>query len=467
MEIYDKVSKHHELLNWNSETVKYYICEHPYIRPAANSSFTFSAKERDTETGYSVTSLRSVSSSSLSQAQTSLAWHSLIRRFGSRYYSSDLSIWLSVDPQASKYPSLSPYVYCANNPVRLVDPNGEEVEYNSFADRILVGLHRLFNGKFRQQFKELKNSEETYVFNKNNDGNNSFTTDGNKLYINYSIDDNGKSKNAGQTVFSNLRHETTHAIQFEYGEIGFSFRGIGYGIIDRDGNYFELKKWQPFAYDLTDEYEAHNNQNFGFRWNSGINDSRSQWKKSNREIRMQGLQNTKGYVNLPNRPLNCPNDVKIKSDNYYALPHRDRPQNLSYGKSFVERHIFLNQDNDTADYEPVVFYPSISILRNDTVFCYALFYTKNVIDSITLQYFSVKKRGSKYIRTFNDGCIWIIRYKKVKTHSFQKIEMLNLKAYKIVEPRSIFRYNAEGKLTEYFFSFCGFSFSKQLLNSPH
>ncbi|MCR4738271.1 MAG: RHS repeat-associated core domain-containing protein, partial [Bacteroidales bacterium] len=63
-------------------------------------TFTFSAKERDSETGLSY--------------------------FGSRYYSSDLSIWLSVDPQASKYPSLSPYVYCANNPVKLVDPNGEE-----------------------------------------------------------------------------------------------------------------------------------------------------------------------------------------------------------------------------------------------------------------------------------------------------------------------------------------------------
>jgi RHS repeat-associated protein len=90
-------------------------------------SHTFSAKEKDTETGLSVTSLRSVSSSSLSQAQTSLTWRSLIRRFGSRYYSSDLSIWLSVDPMSDKYPSLSPYVYCANNPIKLVDPNGEEV----------------------------------------------------------------------------------------------------------------------------------------------------------------------------------------------------------------------------------------------------------------------------------------------------------------------------------------------------
>ncbi|MBR4786281.1 MAG: hypothetical protein IK013_00140 [Bacteroidales bacterium] len=49
-----------------------------------------------------------------------------------------MSIWLSVDPQASKYPSLSPYVYCADNPIKLVDPNGEEVgDYFSMSGRYL------------------------------------------------------------------------------------------------------------------------------------------------------------------------------------------------------------------------------------------------------------------------------------------------------------------------------------------
>ena len=76
------------------------------------SRHTFSAKERDTETGYSY--------------------------FGSRYYSSDLSIWLSVDPMAAKYPSLSPYTYCAENPVRVVDPNGEEIgEYRDWNGDLL------------------------------------------------------------------------------------------------------------------------------------------------------------------------------------------------------------------------------------------------------------------------------------------------------------------------------------------
>ena len=44
---------------------------------------------------------------------------------GARYYHSDLSVWLSVDPLADKYPGWSPYNYCLNNPIKLVDPNGE------------------------------------------------------------------------------------------------------------------------------------------------------------------------------------------------------------------------------------------------------------------------------------------------------------------------------------------------------
>jgi len=36
-------------------------------------------------------------------------------------------MWLSVDPMSDKYPSMSPYNYCANNPIILVDPDGREI----------------------------------------------------------------------------------------------------------------------------------------------------------------------------------------------------------------------------------------------------------------------------------------------------------------------------------------------------
>ena len=73
----------------------------PTTEPANATRYTFSGKERDEETGYSY--------------------------FGARYYNSSLSIWLSVDPMSDKYPSTSPYTYCGNNPVRLVDPDGREI----------------------------------------------------------------------------------------------------------------------------------------------------------------------------------------------------------------------------------------------------------------------------------------------------------------------------------------------------
>ncbi|KFD38111.1 hypothetical protein AT05_11730 [Schleiferia thermophila str. Yellowstone] len=47
--------------------------------------------------------------------------------YGARYYHPVVSKWLSVDPMADKYPSLSAYNYCAWNPVMLVDPDGRVV----------------------------------------------------------------------------------------------------------------------------------------------------------------------------------------------------------------------------------------------------------------------------------------------------------------------------------------------------
>ncbi len=63
------------------------------------TGFTFTGKEKDPETGYS--------------------------NFGARYLEHELmTMWLSVDPMADKYPSISPYAYCAWNPMKLVDPEG-------------------------------------------------------------------------------------------------------------------------------------------------------------------------------------------------------------------------------------------------------------------------------------------------------------------------------------------------------
>jgi RHS repeat-associated protein len=75
-----------------------------------NTPYKFNAKELDEETG--------------------------MYYYGARYYTAEVSIWLSVDPLADKYPSMSPYIYCAGNPVILVDPNGRHW-YKSEAGNVI------------------------------------------------------------------------------------------------------------------------------------------------------------------------------------------------------------------------------------------------------------------------------------------------------------------------------------------
>ena len=100
------------------------------------SAQSFTGKERDSETGYSY--------------------------FGARYYDSDiLTAWLSVDPMADKYPGVSPYAYCGWNPVKLVDPDGEEIinayeKYKNNKQEIENLKERKKNAETRQERREIQ-----------------------------------------------------------------------------------------------------------------------------------------------------------------------------------------------------------------------------------------------------------------------------------------------------------------------
>ena len=116
---------------WTSPPVSSWKKNPRFFRPAGSSvsrsrkafdichgRCTFTGKERDEETGYG--------------------------HFGARYMDHELMTgWLSVDPMADKYPGISPYAYCAWNPVRLVDPDGEEVVVAGGAEEIAKFLGKL------------------------------------------------------------------------------------------------------------------------------------------------------------------------------------------------------------------------------------------------------------------------------------------------------------------------------------
>src|SRR5690554_6635916 len=90
-----EINQHMEYLPFGETLVEEHLNSY-------NSPFKFNAKEFDAETGNYY--------------------------YGARYYDPKWSIWLSVDPLFAKYPTLSPYIYTAQNPVILIDPNGKEID---------------------------------------------------------------------------------------------------------------------------------------------------------------------------------------------------------------------------------------------------------------------------------------------------------------------------------------------------
>jgi RHS repeat-associated protein len=68
-----------------------------------NTPYLFNAKELDEETG--------------------------LYYYGARYYDPRISLWLSTDPLQEKYPNVSAYAYCIQNPINIIDPDGKKLVY--------------------------------------------------------------------------------------------------------------------------------------------------------------------------------------------------------------------------------------------------------------------------------------------------------------------------------------------------
>ena len=173
--------------------------------------FTFTGKERDSETGFSY--------------------------FGARYYDSDLMTgWLSVDPMADKYPNISPYAYCAWNPVKLVDPDGRtiwiedgsgtKIEYKVNMDPVgdkeaskQIGLlNEMYSTDLGMELLDvlIESNNDYYITNESPSviGTCNTTKYGN----------GAKLKMGGNNELLNISHELFHAYQYESGFGGATYR---------------------------------------------------------------------------------------------------------------------------------------------------------------------------------------------------------------------------------------------------
>jgi len=114
-----------------------------------NTPYLFNAKELDEETG--------------------------LYYYGARYLNPMDAMWLSVDPLFEKYVGMSPYNYCAGNPVKLVDPDGTSTKVATNED----GTYTVIGGDLKD------NDMNIYVYTKDKNG--KYTVRGESIGVTTSI----------------------------------------------------------------------------------------------------------------------------------------------------------------------------------------------------------------------------------------------------------------------------------------
>ena len=158
--------------------------------------------------------------------------------FGARYYTDNIMMWLSVDPMSDKYPSMSPYMYCAGNPIMYKDPTGmiidpagedEAAAYKQYRDKVFS------DPKYSHIQKELTRLEEAEEVFKIRMGDNvsNETAGGNFIYNNETGEFDININSFGDfSQEEKLAHELKHADQYMDGKIAFQ--------VDKRGNVSTL-----------------------------------------------------------------------------------------------------------------------------------------------------------------------------------------------------------------------------------
>ena len=157
---------------------------------------------------------------------------------------------------ASKYPSLSPYVYCADNPVKLVDPNGEDWVEREVEGRKEVYYDRSVKSQADVNKKYGESSGVRHLADGTKVGNGQYT-----VYNDHKGNKNGVVKDAngntinpdrtiiygkGYTLFAGVTDESVNAESLHNNMFGSSYIGADNPkSYNGEDNYDYQPTWSP------------------------------------------------------------------------------------------------------------------------------------------------------------------------------------------------------------------------------
>lgn len=177
--------------------------------------------------------------------------------YGFRGYYATIGRLSIIDPLAEKYPHISPYAYCANNPILFIDPNGKEIREEDKEEwekrkkeiqqryedlKILIDRESINDEDSQERLSTLKNTIKTMdKLEQSSQMYGLSLVKNGESYLSFDIEKEIIMINFDMTA--TFVHEVTHAGQFESGELGFK-RQTG----------------EPLAYDTYDEVAAYKAQ---------------------------------------------------------------------------------------------------------------------------------------------------------------------------------------------------------------
>ena len=254
--------------------------------------FKFTTKEEDSETGY--------------------------QYFGARYYASDLSIWLSVDPIIK--PNESPFSYCSGNPIMFVDPNGMDtilfnkkgefgkpIKDDSDHDTYIRVKDRGENSEFKNNKINYKKNGKLRNRHKKMELTKGFYKSRGKMgnADSYVLWDYNTAKSVFEFFADNTEVEWGHAIGLKEGE-GGSFNMITTSHLPNKADQPGPKFVSEDGYKIV---ELRHNHIQGYNYSKDDKEAYGTYIKANREIPMYIYQNYR-YERFTDRNIfpnsNCP-----------------------------------------------------------------------------------------------------------------------------------------------------------------